>query len=220
MKRSEIFLSYFVPVTIESAGSRFNPVLDVVLSAGKLSLNSRNSNYSYGSLQMLFEKAFRKLDIGWSSVEDVLILGFGAGGVAEIINGYCSGCTIDGVEIDEKVIELGKKYFHTELLQNVNLHCRSAEDYFSGCGKKYDLVVIDVYNDMDVPEGIERKEFLVEVKEHLRGGGTVIFNKFVHDRQSGSRIDALRNLYSEVFGNVEIRSLMLTAKIFIARNNS
>jgi len=220
MKKTDFFLSYLYPVTIESTGSKWNPVLDVVLSAGKLSLNSRNSNYSYGSLYLLFEKVFRKVSIRWERINRVLILGFGAGGAAEIINRYSRDCRIDGVEIDEKVIELGRKYFSLDHLDNVSVHVTGAFEYVKKCNSDYDLIIIDVYQDMDVPPEIESEEFLAGIRKILSPGGLAISNKFIHDRQSMDQVGKLSALYIKVFGNLEVMNLMLTGKVFVSAAES
>jgi len=168
MKKVDYILSYLYPVTIEITNSLWNPLLEIVLYGGKYSLNSENTNYSFGSLHSLFKKIFRKLKLDWNGINDVLILGFGTGSITEIIDKYKRDCIIDGVEIDNKVIELGEKYFHTDLLKNVTIHHASADQFLEDCQKKYDLIIIDVYIDMRVPEELETEQFLIRVKNALR----------------------------------------------------
>ena len=217
MKKSDYILSFLSPVTVEATGSPLNPVLEIVLSGGKYSLNSENSNYSYGSLYSLFKRIFRRLKLNWNEINDVLILGFGAGGVAKIIRKYKPDCAIDGVEIDKKVIELGEKYFHTGLLKNITIHCISAYQFLENCPKKFDLIIIDVYNDMKVPEEVETDHFCVNVRNVLKDGGIVVFNKYVYDRKSREQVQSLSELYKRIFNNLEIMTVMLTGKIFIAK---
>jgi spermidine synthase len=218
MKRADRLLSYLYPVTIEVTNSPWNPVLEVVLNGGKYSLNSENTNYSFGSLYALFKRTFRKLKLNWKDINDVLILGFGTGSVARIITKYKSGLNIDGVEIDEKIIELGEKYFITDSLQNTNIYCASADQYLENCQKKYDLIVIDVYLDMIVPVELETEEFLVHVRNALNIGGLVIFNKFINSKTTRQQIPLLKKLYENIFHNLKILKVMVTGRIFISKN--
>lgn len=217
MKKVDYILSYLYPVTIEITNSLWNPLLEIVLYGGKYSLNSENTNYSFGSLHSLFKKIFRKLKLDWNGINDVLILGFGTGSITEIIDKYKRDCIIDGVEIDNKVIELGEKYFHTGLLKNVTIHHASADQFLEDCQKKYDLIIIDVYIDMRVPEELETEQFLIRVKNALRIGGLVVFNKYVYSKTTRDQIPSLEKLYEKIFKNLKIMTIMITGKIFIAK---
>jgi spermidine synthase len=217
MKKSVYFQSFIYPVTVELTSSTFNKVLEVVLSAGHYSLNSENTNYSFGSLHILFKKVFRRLKLNWNVINDVLILGFGTGSVSQIINKYKSDCKIDGVEIDKKVIELGEKYFNTLSLENTVIHCDAADTFVKECSHKYDLIIIDVYNDVTVPPELETENFLYDLKNALKEDGMVVFNKFINSKSSRNRIISLEELYRKVFGNIKVMTIMLTGKIFIAK---
>lgn len=217
MKKWEYALSYFYPVTVEITSSQLNPVLEVVLDSGKYSLNSENTNYSHGTLHTMFEKIFRNLKPDWNRIENVLILGFGTGSVASIIGTYNKNCIIDGVEIDRKVIELGEKYFYTDLFKNLTIYCSAADRFLEGCHKVYDLIIIDVYLDMIVPEEIEKEQFLVRVKNILRPGGMLVFNKAIYSKKIRDEIGPLKVLYEKIFGNLQVITVMSTGKIFIVK---
>jgi spermidine synthase len=217
MKKWEYALSFFCPVRVEITSSQWNPVLEIVLNAGKYSLNSENTNYSHGTLHILFEKIFRRLNLEWNGISNVLILGFGTGSIASIIGKYKSGCFIDGVEVDSKVIELGEKYFQTDKIRNLTIHCTGADRFLEDCQKKYDLIIIDVYIDMKVPEEIETEHFLFRIKNILGPGGIVIFNKAIYTKTIRDQIRSLKALYEKVFENLEVVTVMNTGKIFVAK---
>ena len=217
MKKLKYYLSYLYPLSVEITESKCNPFLEIVMFDGKYSLNSRNTNYSFGTLYTLFSKIFRMLDPDWSKIHEALILGFGTGSIAELIGKYNPGCIIDGVEIDEKVIELGRKYFNTTSLRNVNIHCMPADIYMNDCQRKYDLIIIDVFIDMIVPPELETEDFLVRVRNCMKPDGIVIFNKVTYTKAISDQIPSLGKLYKKIFGNLEIVTLMRSGKIFIAR---
>jgi spermidine synthase len=220
MHKWDYILSYLYPVRVEITSSPFNPVLEVVLNSGKYSLNSANTNYSFGTLHTLFEKIFRRVKLNWKEINSVLILGFGTGSIASILVKYNDGCFIDGVEIDKKIIELGKKYFNTDLVKNVDIHCIGADLFLNDCRKQYDLIIIDVYIDMNVPGELETDHFLNRIKRSLKTGGTVIFNKAVYSKSIKEQIPVLKELYEEIFNNLEIMTVMSSGKIFISRKLS
>lgn len=217
MRRSDCLLSYIYPVTIERTGSRYNPFLEVVIEGGSLLLNSRNSNYSYGSLHQLFKKAFRRLKPVWQNINSALILGYGAGCVAETILKYNPHCMIDGVEIDSKVIELGRKYFHFDNDERVTLYCADAVNFMERCTGAYDLVVVDVYNDSAVPPEVETDVFTGQIKEHLKSNGMVLFNKYIISRESREHFPELVSRYTVVFGSCSVLTIMGSGKMIVAK---
>lgn len=218
MNRLNKLLSYFYPITIESTYSNLNPLLEVVFHDGKYMLNSANANYSYGGLYDLFKLIFKQIPIDWEKTSDVLILGFGAGCIVPLIKQYNTNTRIVGVEADCKVLELGRKYFDIENFDNTSIICDTALNYVFGTNQKFDLVIIDVYLDINVPNEVESREFLHKLKLALNQNGLVIFNKLIATKSYKKQIPELENLYSEVFGNVELHKIMETGSIFVSKN--
>ena len=78
-------LSYLYPITIYNKPSGISKSIEVTLYNGKMLLNTKNTNYSYGSLQAILKKGL--LDIGAaeiSSMESILILGVAGGSVDQL----------------------------------------------------------------------------------------------------------------------------------------
>lgn len=219
-KNFKYFLSYIYPVPVEFTESKCNPFLEIVISDGRYSLNSRNTNYSFGTLHTLFSKIFRILDPDWRKINKTLILGFGTGSIAELVNKYNPDCIIDGVEIDEKVLDLGRKYFNTGTMRNVNIYCAPADTFIKECSKKYDLIIIDVFLDIIVPAELETEKFLLSLKNCMNPGGIVIFNKVIYTKTIKDQIPLLTGLYKKIFEKFELLTVMRSGKIFIAHNLS
>lgn len=216
-RKTDILKSYIIPVRVETVSSSWNPVLEVQLYNGRYILNSDHMNYSYGSLQVLFRKIFRRLRLNWKSMDKALILGFGTGSIVSVIRHYRPDCSITGVEIDDKVLDLWEKYFKTRTSKNVAVHHASAEKFIEESPHRYNLIVIDAYIDRDVPGELETLVFLTNVKKALEPGGVVVFNKVIYSKSGRDQLPVLKQLYETVFGNVDIKTVMITGKIFIAR---
>ena len=101
------------------------------------------------------------------------------------------------------MIELGEKYFDTGSLKNVTIHCTGADLFLKGCQKKYDLIIIDVFRDMIVPEELETEQFLSCMSDTLNVGGIVIFNKMIYSQVSKGKLMSLKKLYEKIFSNLE-----------------
>ncbi len=209
--------SYIFPVTVLKTESLFNPVLEVMLINGNYTLNSEHTNYSHGSLYSVFEKVFQKLNPDWETVHDVLILGYGAGSIAEIILNYQPECRITGVEIDEKVIAIAERYFKLKEHNNVSVLCMSAQEYMGSCMDSFDMIIIDLFIDKIVPREAETDVFLQQVKQALKPGGRVVFNKVTYTKAIKDEIPIMAERYKDVFGNLDLMTIMNTGKIFVSR---
>ena len=218
MNRLNKLLSYFYPITIETAFSDLNPLLEVVFQDGKYMLNSANANYSFGGLYELFNLIFKQIPVDWKNTTNILILGFGAGCTVPLIKQYNPGSRIVGVEADSKVIELGRKYFNIDSYEKTTIICDTALNYVTNTNQKFDLVIIDVYVDLDVPNEVESIEFLEKLKLTLNQNGIVMFNKLTPTKSYRKQIPELSNLYKEVFGNIELHRIMETGSIFVSKN--
>ena len=200
----DIAYSYILGRIVERTTSDVSPCLEVCHINGKYMLNSLTSNYSYGMLQKVFEIEFRKVNIENRKIIDVLILGFGAGSVASILlDHYKMTCNITGIEKDEKVILLGRKYFNTQRFNNTEIISADAYDYVLENTKSYDLIIVDVYVDSLVPENIESLELLSKIKSSLNNDGMVIFNKMICDEETDKFSKQLLETFGKAMGKFQ-----------------
>ena len=197
--------SFFYDKTIEKTGSLINPYLEIKKEKGKYILNSKNVNYSYGGLHKAFQKIFKKINLKEEKIKDVLILGFGAGSIASILlDEYKFDCRITGVEKDPKVIELAKKYFEVEKFSGLKIHIAEANEYLQKNKNTFDLVIVDLYIDYEVPPEFETIQFLKNLKEAINNNGLLIFNKLIYNHSSKETAKKLVKNSKEVFSKIDV----------------
>ena len=131
---------------------------------------------------------------------DVLILGMGTGTYATQCSRYFDDIHFEGVEIDEKIIALSRKYF--ELPESVEVTLYDGRAYLNAIDKTYDIIMVDAYQDITIPFQMSTVEFFTLVKEHLNPGGVMVMN--MNMRAGGENgINAyLSDTVSHVFGEV------------------
>ncbi len=169
--------SWFVPVGIEEVRGQLDHTLEVNMYRGKTFLDSEQVNYSYGSLQDVFDHAFIKTDLYDQSISTCLILGFGSGSVADLLLKKCNPkMVITGIEADIEVIRLAKKHFPISTSESVTIIHDTANDFAEQDRNTYDLIVIDVFIEDVVPETCQSREFLVHIKKLLAPSGKIYFN--------------------------------------------
>ncbi len=130
----------------------------------------------------------------------VLILGLGGGTVAKMLTKRFGLITIDGVDIDPMMVDLGKKYLDfTE--KNVNVIIEDAKKYLKDARYKYDLVCVDLFSHGDVAVGTESKNFFESIQKILNKEAVVVINKlFTSSEELKKYVDFLH----EIFDKTEI----------------
>lgn len=197
--------SFFSEISIEKASSEINPVIEVSYVNGRMVLNTENSNYSYGSLHRVFQKVFKVINIEKHELNEVLILGFGAGSVASILlNEYDKKCKITAVELDQKIIDLADKHFNISGIGEINIHQQDAAEFMQNNSKIYDLVVVDVYIDNDVPEHCETTVFIKNLGKAINNNGIIVFNKLVYDKNVEEAAEQLHSRFQNIIGETKI----------------
>ena len=131
---------------------------------------------------------------------NVLILGMGTGTFATQCTRYFGEMSIEGVEIDEDITKLAREYF--ELPESVPVVTYDGRAYLSAVDKKYDVIMVDAYQDITIPFQMASKEFFTEVREHLADDGVMIVNMNMRGQGEGTINQYLADTISSVFSEV------------------
>lgn len=129
--------------------------------------------------------------------EDVLILGLGSGTFAEQCLEYFPGCSVTGVEIDEKIVDISREYFG--LPEEVNAIVGDGRAWLTDSEEKWDVIMIDAYQDITIPFQMSSVEFFTEVYEHLAPGGVMVVNMSMRSESEGSMNEYLMDTIRSVF---------------------
>ncbi len=109
-------------------------------------------------------------------VEDVCILGLGAGVAAKLLNQFYKIERIVGVEIDQVVVDLGRKFFDLND-DNLEIYVQDAADYVQKSSEKFDLILIDTFQGKAIDPRCSCQEFYSNVIKLLKPGGVVLINR-------------------------------------------
>lgn len=198
------FFSYFIPINVYKKNSTISKSLEVTWNNGELVLDSKNTNYSYGSLQRILKKGLKY--IGFERIkkfESILILGVAGGSVIKtLVDDVKFKGKITGVEIDAEIIEIAKKYFKLDEIKNLELHLDDAFEFVLKTKNNYDLIIIDIFQDTKMPNFLFEDFFINRINFLLNPEGFILFNTMVISEK-----DRIRNLdYRKKFnGNYSIR---------------
>ena len=172
--------SFFSEDVVEVGNSTISPELQVWYAYGRKMLNTANVNYSFGRLDTVFRSAFAQLKIANRGVQDVLLLGLGAGNVTHILAELDPKIKVVAVEIDPEVLRLGAAHFGLQPSPKLEIVLADALQYAWDCKATFDLVVVDLFVDDEVPPRACEPAFLQQLAALLRPRGLLIFNRLAH----------------------------------------
>ena len=195
--------SYFIPINIYKRNSSISKTLEITWANGELVLDSGNTNYSYGSLQLILRKGLRH--IGFEKVaamEHILVLGVAGGSVVKtLVNEIQFKGKVTGVEIDKEVIRMAHQYFKLHEIPNLEIIIDDAFEFVLKTKDKYDLIIIDIFQDTKMPTFLFEKFFANRIGFLLRDRGFILFNTMILKEIDNER----NNLYIAEFDPNEFR---------------
>jgi len=110
-----------------------------------------------------------------SDVDSLLLLGSAAGTVPRQYTAVYGPIPIDGVEIDPKIVDVGRRYFDmTE--PNLNAIVQDGRYFLYTTHKRYRVIGIDAYRQPYIPFHMTTREFFTEVRQHLEPNGVAAIN--------------------------------------------
>ena len=175
------FLSYLFPITIKKVPSEINKNLEVTWYNGNLVLDSKNTNFSYGNLQKVMRFGLNRIGADTAkNAQSVLILGVAGGSVIKTLRKeFQNKGKIIGVELDEKTITIANEYFGLNTVENLEIVISDTEDFVKKTSEKYDLIIIDIFQDNYMPDFLFTKEFLSNILRISNQNTRVLFNSIV-----------------------------------------
>jgi spermidine synthase len=108
--------------------------------------------------------------------ERLAVLGNAGGTVARAFAEHWPGVTIDGVEIDPAVTDVGYELLGMGDNPRLETHDVDARPFLRRTEERFDLVYVDAYHQPYVPFYLATEEFFELVRSRLRPGGLVALN--------------------------------------------
>lgn len=181
--------SYLIPIKIYQTKSSLSKSIEVTWANGELVLDSENTNYSYGSLQRVLRIGLK--NIGFekiSAMENILVLGVAGGSVIKtLVDEIKYQGKITGVEIDSEIIKIANKYFNLDKIPQLDIIIEDAFEFVLKTKNKYDLIIIDLFQDIKMPNFLFETFFINRVCLLLRSRGFILFNTMILDETQNLR---------------------------------
>jgi spermidine synthase len=211
--------SYFIPINIYKKNSAVSKTLEVTWNNGELVLDSKSTNYSYGSLQRILRKGLKY--IGFERIrnfESILVLGVAGGSVIKtLVDEIKFKGKITGVEIDATIIDIANRYFELNKIQNLEIVIDDAFEFVLKTKLKYDLIIIDIFEDTSMPNFLFQDFFINRINSLLNLNGFILFNTMVINKKQEERNQVYKSKFGgeyslRMYPKVEIHNELFTIK--------
>ncbi len=147
----------------------------------------------------------------------VLVIGLGGGTLPMTLRALLPDVHIDTVEIDPAVVKVAREYFNFRTDAKMEVFREDGRVFVKKQMKtdiKYDIIMLDAFEDEYIPEHMLTKEFLAEAKSLLKPRGILAANTF-----SSSRLYPFESVtYTSVFG--PFYNLKLSNRVIWAQNGA
>jgi spermidine synthase len=210
-------LSWLWPVRAARIEGLHGP-LEVRWERGRKVINSAQANQSFGSLHQVWRAAFAEVGVQRQPPGSVLLLGLGGGSVVHILRRELGiKAPITAVELDRVMVQLARQHFGLDALANVTVLEGDATIQVHALRERYDLVLVDLFDDLDLARGVDGRTFIHGLRDRCAEGGTVLFNTVGYDEASDARCQRVLHHVRQVFHTVdEIREKKVN-RVFVAR---
>lgn len=162
--------------------------------------SAETGHYYYGRFARLpdvFER--RPLHVG--------IIGLAGGSISRALyENYGEDVTVDGVEIDRRIIDVAKEYFELEQ-PTLTIYNEDGRTFLLDRESEYDIVIVDAYSQqLYIPWTMTTVEFWESVKRSLVDDGIVAINVNASS-EDAELLTAITNTMASVFENVYVEKM-------------
>jgi spermidine synthase len=209
-------LSLVHPIAGKPWPGRYGP-LHMAYESGHLVVNSPHANQSWGSLHEVWQQCFAQERTTEAMPRSVLILGFGAGSIAHILrNELRLQAPIIGVDGDPVMLRLARENFGMDRLPALELVACDALEYLATTEGHHDLVLVDLFHDLDLAPGVEEEDFIRLLAKHLAPGGMACINTVDHSPVIRERIQRLERNLGACFNQLHSKRYNGSNLLFVA----
>lgn len=170
--------------------------------------------------ELLFDYNQRFLELAAGMNPDrVLVLGGGVLTLPTALVRKLPGVHVDVVERDAKLIELAQKYFEYQPNEHLVVYIGDGVEFLASTRAKYDLIIMDVFDEARIPPGFQTPAFMRVAQKHLRVHGLIAINCIASLQGRNSLVlHSLHDLLTATFRAVKIYAASRDASEWMTEN--
>ncbi len=204
-------LSYIYPIT-KTIKSKHNNVLEITWFRGKKLLNTKNANYSNGSLKKILKIGLKHTNIELTN--NILLLGLGGGSAIEIlVNKYNYDKKITAIEIDPVIIDIAEKEYNIKSNKNLTIICKDAYGFIKENTIFFDFIIVDLFLDDEIPTQFFQEQFWLKIINTKQ----ILFNASLKGNYNTQLQNIITLLNSKKFTTQVLHKVNKTNTLIIAK---
>ena len=125
----------------------------------------------------------------------ILVLGVALGGILVHLLDKLPNAVGTGVDITSQYYHIVREYTDSNRLELIEA---DAKEFVKNSEQKFDIIIVDIFDNITVPEFVLTREFLNNIKNKLSPNGKFLINTI------GIEIYKLREIFNSVFANASI----------------
>lgn len=140
--------------------------------------------------------------------KNILVIGLGGGTLPTALRTIYPDVPIDCVEIDQAVVKVAKEFFGFTPGEHTHVFVEDGRVFVKHAVRQrrsYDLIFLDAFDNISVPEHMTTREFLLEVKALMPPQGVLATNTFalgrLHASESATYADVFGTYFNLISGN-------------------
>lgn len=199
---------------LEETESKYSGKLTVVQTWGMGKyIQAGGLTQSGGIVETIWKSTINKVYRLKPIAKNITIFGLGGGTVAKLLRKKYLDSQIVGIEIDSKMVELGKKYLKLDEY-DVDIKILDASKYKLKKNSQ-DIIVVDVYQGNIFPKVFESDDFIKSLKDSLKDDGLLIINRLYYGEKRPDTVrfgNKLEKIFDSVIWHYPEANLMFICK--------
>jgi spermidine synthase len=150
-------------------------------------------------------------------MNSILVLGVAGGSVIRtLVDEINFKGKITGVDIDQAVIEIANAYFRLNEIPNLEIIIDDAFEFVQKTKNKYDLIIIDIFQDTKMPDFLFETLFVNRICFLLNPKGFVLFNTMLlNAKQKQQHLDYIKNFDPNLYKVTKFNKLEETNELIL-----
>lgn len=132
--------------------------------------------------------------------QSVLLFGLGGGSIIHFLCHWFPGLKITAVDINERVVSIGKKYFALSTMPRVNIEIADASTYLKKSKQKnVNVILVDLHDGDCLPDFLCDHDFMAQCFHSLSSDGMLVVNLLIKNSQDFTDVlIALRQCFIDI----------------------
>jgi len=164
---------------------------------GARSLQGRMSLANPHDLVLSYTRYMAAALLVKATLKNILIVGIGAGSLIRFFLHHFTQCQIDAVDYAPQLITIAKDFFHLPDNNQLSVYCADGRSFLQDSSdKKYDLILIDAFDDRGMAATVYSEHFFSLCAEALAPDGVLSCNLWSDD---GVRLAEIKTILADYF---------------------